>query len=430
MSQMIQQPAARRPRSRLPQGLSAFRHRNYRLFWFGQLISVTGTWMQTLAQSWLVLSLTSSAVALGLVSVFQFAPMLLFGMFAGVLADRVPKRSLLVTTQAIAMVLATILAVLVATDRVELWHVYALALGLGINNAFDMPARQAFVVDMVGRDDLSNAIALNSSLFNAARIVGPAIAGLLLATLGAAFCFGINAASYLAVIAGLLMMRITPQPSSNRGRGLTQLREGLNYVRRTPEILRPVMLVGLVATFGMNFNIWIPLLAKQDFDGGAGAFGLLMASSGAGSLIGALALAFVVRNVQRWMVFVAATSMGIFNLALALSGAESVAVPVAMGVLALVGLSSTSMMAMANTTVQTAAPDELRGRIMSVYMTVFAGTAPFGAVIAGLTADRFGAPVSVAVGGVVTLAAVATIAVWGQEPAVVRERLLHPRRRS
>jgi len=386
--------------------------------------------MQTLAQSWLVLSLTSSAVALGLVSVFQFAPMLLFGMFAGVLADRVPKRSLLVTTQAIAMVLATILAVLVATDRVELWHVYALALGLGINNAFDMPARQAFVVDMVGRDDLSNAIALNSSLFNAARIVGPAIAGLLLATLGAAFCFGINAASYLAVIAGLLMMRITPQPSSNRGRGLTQLREGLNYVRRTPEILRPVMLVGLVATFGMNFNIWIPLLAKQDFDGGAGAFGLLMASSGAGSLIGALALAFVVRNVQRWMVFVAATSMGIFNLALALSGAESVAVPVAMGVLALVGLSSTSMMAMANTTVQTAAPDELRGRIMSVYMTVFAGTAPFGAVIAGLTADRFGAPVSVAVGGVVTLAAVATIAVWGQEPAVVRERLLHPRRRS
>lgn len=421
---------SRRRRSRLPQGLAAFKHRNYRLFWFGQLISVTGTWMQTLAQSWLVLSLTSSALLLGLVSVFQFAPVLLFGMFAGVLADRLPKRNLLVVTQVIAMVLATILAVLVATERVELWHVYALALGLGINNAFDMPARQAFVAEMVGKEDLPNAIALNSSLFNAARIVGPALAGLLLATLGAAFCFGINAASYLAVVAGLLMMRITPRPTASRGRGVAQLREGLSYVRRTPEILRPVLLVGLVATFGMNFNIWIPLLAKQDFAGGAGSFGLLMASSGVGSLVGALGLAFVVRSVQRWMVFAAAAALGVFNLALALSGAESVPVPLAMVVLAFVGLSSTTMMAMANTTVQTASPDELRGRIMSVYMTVFAGTAPFGAVIAGLVANRFGAPTSVAVGGIVTLAAVATIALWGQEPARVRERILHPTRRG
>jgi MFS family permease len=427
--QTAEQPMTRRPRSRLPQGLAAFRHRNYRLFWFGQLISVTGTWMQTLAQSWLVLSLTSSALLLGLVSVFQFAPVLLFGMVAGVVADRIPKRNLLVMTQSISMVLAAILATLVATDRVQLWHVYALALGLGIVNAFDMPSRQAFVADMVGKDDLPNAIALNSSLFNAARIVGPALAGLLLATLGAAFCFGINAVSYLAVIAGLLMMRLTTPAAAVRGRGLNQLREGLSYVRSTPAILQPVLLVGLVATFGMNFNVWIPLLAKQEFGGGAGAFGLLMASSGAGSLLGALSLAFVVRSVQRWMVFVAAAAMGIFNLALALAGAEAVAIPLAMFILALVGFASTTMMAMANTTVQTSSPDELRGRIMSVYMTVFAGTAPFGAVFAGLVANRYGAPVSVAVGGTVTLAAVALIGLRGHEPAAVRQRILHPTRR-
>jgi MFS family permease len=428
----MQEPSQTLPRrrSRLPQGLAAFRHRNYRLFWYGQLISVTGTWMQTLAQSWLVLSLTSSALLLGLVSVFQFAPVLLLGMVAGVLADRLPKRRLLVITQSISMVLASILTILVATDRVELWHVYALALGLGLANAFDMPARQAFVVEMVGKDDLPNAIALNSSLFNAARIVGPALAGLLLATLGAAVCFGLNAVSYIAVIVGLLMMRLTAHPTVSRGRGIQQMREGLSYVRSTPEILRPVLLVGLVATFGMNFNVWIPLLAKQDFAGGAGAFGLLMAASGVGSLIGALLLAFVVSSVRRWMVFIAAGAMGVFNLALALSGASSVPIPLAMLVLALVGLSSTTMMAMANTSVQTAAPDELRGRIMSVYMTVFAGTAPFGAVIAGSTANRFGAPVSVAIGAVVTLVAVAAIGFWGQQPAVVRDRVSDALRRG
>jgi MFS family permease len=408
----------------LPSGLAAFRHRNYRLFWFGQLVSVTGTWMQTLAQAWLVLTLTSSAFLLGLVSVFQFTPILLFGLFAGVLADRLPKRNLLVGTQAFSSLLAALLAVLVWTERVELWHVYSLALGLGIVNAFDMPARQAFVVEMVGKDDLPNAIALNSSLFNAARIVGPAIAGVLLAAFGPAICFALNSASYLAVIAGFLMMRLGPR-SAPRGRGLTQLREGLAYVRATPDILRTILLVGLIATFGMNFNVWIPLLARFDLDGGASGFGLLMSAMGVGSLTGALTLAFLVRRVQRWMLFSTATALGVLNLVLALAGAIPVAIPVAMVVLVLLGFAMTTTMAMANTTVQTTARDELRGRVMSVYMTVFAGTAPFGALIAGAIAGRFGTPASLLVGGLVTLTAIVVVGTWGQQPAMVLRRVLH-----
>jgi len=400
--------------SRLPRGLAAFRYRNYRLFWFGQLISVTGTWMQSLAQSWLVLSLTTSAFLLGLVSVFQFAPVLAIGLFAGVLVDRVRKRNLLVVTQALSGLLAGLLAVLTWTDRIELWMVYAIAFCLGTVNAFDMPTRQAFVVEMVGKDDLMNAIALNSSLFNAARIIGPAVAGVLLAAVGPAAAFGINSLSYLAVITGLLMMKLGPHVDVVRGRGLQQLREGLSYVRSTENILRPILLVGLIATFGMNFNVWIPLLAKQDLNSGAGGFGLLMAASGVGSLAGALALAFLVTSVKRWMLFITAGILGGLDIVLAVAGAVPLAIGLAMLILAGIGFCSTTTMAMANTTVQTSAPDELRGRVMSVYTTVFAGTAPFGALISGAIASRFGTPTSLLIGGVVTMAAVATVAFWNQ----------------
>lgn len=400
--------------SRLPRGLAAFRYRNYRLFWFGQLISVTGTWMQSLAQSWLVLSLTTSAFLLGLVSVFQFAPVLAIGLFAGVLVDRVRKRNLLVVTQALSGLLAGLLAVLTWTDRIELWMVYAIAFCLGTVNAFDMPTRQAFVVEMVGKDDLMNAIALNSSLFNAARIIGPAVAGVLLAAVGPAAAFGINSLSYLAVITGLLMMKLGPHVDVVRGRGLQQLREGLSYVRSTENILRPILLVGLIATFGMNFNVWIPLLAKQDLNSGAGGFGLLMAASGVGSLAGALALAFLVTSVKRWMLFTTAGILGGLDIVLAIAGAVPLAIGLAMLILAGIGFCSTTTMAMANTTVQTSAPDELRGRVMSVYTTVFAGTAPFGALISGAIASRFGTPTSLLIGGVVTMAAVATVAFWNQ----------------
>ena len=401
-------------RSRLPRGLAAFRHRNYRLFWFGQLISVTGTWMQTLAQSWLVLTLTSSAFKLGLVSVCQFTPILLIGLFAGVVADRVPKRRLLVITQALSGLFAGILAVLVAEDRVQLWQIYALALALGVVNAFDMPTRQAFVVEMVGKEDLMNAIALNSSLFNAARIVGPAIAGILLAAFGAQVCFGLNAVSYLAVIAGLLMMRLQPRPIAAAGSGWKRVQEGLTYVRGTPAILLPVILVGLVGTFGMNFNLWVPLLAKQSLDVGASGFGLLMSAMGVGSLLGALLIAFTATaGPQRSLLYGGAAVMGGLEIGLALAGAIPLPLAAAMVLLAGIGFASSCTMSTANTTVQTNSPDDMRGRVMSVYMTVFAGTAPFGGLAAGGTAGAFGVPASIAIGGAISvLAVVATTVGW------------------
>ena len=402
------------PASRLPRGLSAFQHRNYRLFWFGQLVSVTGTWMQTLAQSWLVLSLTSSAFRLGLVNVFQFAPVLALGLVGGVLADRFPKRSLLVATQTTSALLAAALALLVWSGQVQLWQVYALALGLGIVNALDMPTRQAFVVDMVGKDDLMNAIALNSSLFNAARIVGPALAGLLLATVGMAACFGINAVSYLAVIAGLLLMRLEPGRRQPAGGDIARLREGLAYVRRTPGVYFPIILVGLVGTFGMNFAVWVPLLAKHDLDVGAGGFGILMSSLGVGALIGALGLAFVGRSPSRRYIVGTAMALGAMEVLLALAAAIPLPVAVAMVLLAGLGLAMTTTMAMANTRVQTTAPDELRGRVMSVYMTVFAGTGPFGALLAGVAATALGTPGSLALGGAVTVAAAIAVALMSR----------------
>lgn len=393
---------------RLPRGLVAFSHRNYRLFYLGQLISVSGTWMQNLAQSWLVLTLTASAFSLGLVNVFQFTPVLVFGLVGGVLADRFPKRSLLVATQGAACLLASLLAILVWTNQVQLWQIYVIAFGLGMVNAVDMPTRQAFVVEMVGREHLMNAIALNSTLFNSARVIGPAIAGLLLATVGMAVCFTINAVSYLAVIAGLLMMRLGPQPERVPERVLNRLREGLTYVRRTPDIYLPIILIGAVATFGMNFNIWVPLLSKQDLGVGASGFGILMSALGVGSLTGALTLAFVGRLPSMGVLLVTALALGLGEIALA-ALAIQVPLPVIMLMLALLGYLMTAMMAMANTRVQSIARDHLRGRVMSVYMTVFAGTTPFGALVAGAVANRSGATGSLVLGGIVTIAAVVLV---------------------
>ncbi|MBA2247409.1 MAG: MFS transporter, partial [Chloroflexia bacterium] len=241
-----------------PGRFPAFRYRNYRLFFLGQLVSVTGTWMQSLAQSYLVYEvLKSSPFELGLVNVFQFAPVLLLGIPAGIVADRLPKRSILVVTQSIFALLALVLTVLVALGQVQVWHVYAVATVFGITNAFDMPTRQSFISEMVGRESVMNAIALNATMFNTGRVLGPAIAGVVLATLGPAVCFGMNAVSYIAVIASLLMMRIAPVPSRIAGSVADRLREGLQYVRATPDILRTIMLVGFVGIFGMNFQIWV-----------------------------------------------------------------------------------------------------------------------------------------------------------------------------
>jgi MFS family permease len=413
---------------RLPRGFSALRHRNYRLFFSGQLISVIGSWMQTTAQSWLVVSLTASAFKLGLVNVCQFAPVLVLGLFAGVVIDRVPKRTILLATQSTAALLAAVLAILDGTGHVQLWQVYVLGLGIGVVNAFDMPARQAFVVEMVGKEDLSNAIALNSSIFNAGRLIGPAVAGVLVASFGTALCFALNSLSFLAVIAGLFFMRITPMRIERGGNGLSRLREGLAYVRATPIVMMTVVMAGFVATFGMNFNVWVPLLAKHEFAAGADGFGVLLSALGLGSLVGALALAFFGRGARPGVMLTTAAVLGISELLLALAAGLAAPIVAALVLLPVMGFAMTSTMAMANTTVQTSTPNELRGRVLSVYLTVFAGSAPFGALLAGATANAFGTAASVAVGGVVTLATAVVVASYGGMLSGARRRVQMVRR--
>lgn len=374
-------------------GFSAFRYRNYRLFWFGQLVSVTGTWMQSLAQSYLVYDLLgASPFQLGLVNVFQFAPVLVFGIPAGVVSDRLPKRSLLIATQSTFALLAAVLTVLVATDHIELWHVYTVAALFGVTNAFDMPTRQAFVSELVDKESVMNAIALNSTLFNTGRLVGPAIAG-------------------------LLMMRLRPVVRQKAGSAASRLREGLSYVRESPTILRTILLIGFVGTFGMNFNVWVPMLASDSFGSGALSYGLLFSSMGTGSLIGALSLAIFGRAPSRARMLGFAISLGLVEMAIAYAASVPLSIGVGMLGLGLAGFASSNAMAMANTTVQTASVDAVRGRVMAVYMTVFAGTAPFGALISGLVAEHYGVQTAVGLGGLVTVIAAASIA-WFQ-----RERI-------
>ncbi|HYL39953.1 MAG TPA: MFS transporter, partial [Candidatus Binatus sp.] len=288
------------------EGWRALRHRNYRLFFAGQLISLVGTWMQSLAQGWLVLLLTHEAWVLGLVAAAQFTPVLILGLFGGLIADAAPKRRILVATQTGAMVLAFALWVLTASGVVEVWHVIVLALALGVVNAIDMPTRQAFAVEMVGRRDIGNAVALNSAMFNSARIIGPAVGGLAIGAFGTSTAFLLNGFSFLAVIAGLLLMRDselhTPppiaRPSSVEG-VVHNLAEGLRYVRRTHTVLLAITVIGLVSTFGMNFSVLTPPLTVELLNGDAITYGFLMTAMGVGSLLAALAIAFSGRTGPR-----------------------------------------------------------------------------------------------------------------------------------
>jgi MFS family permease len=388
--------------TRLPNGLRSLGHRDYRIFFSTQLFSLTGTWMQTLAQSWLVLSLTNSPAALGLVGVFQFGPTLLLGLPAGVFVDRVPKRYLLIATQICFAIITALLALQLERGELQLWQIYAAALGLGIFSAFDMPARQAFVVDLVGPDDLMNGIALNSALFNTSRIVGPALAGLLLSSFGPGICFVLNSLSYIPVIIGLLLMRTMGLPRNvSEGSPVERLREGLAYSLKTRAVLLPIILAGLMALFGMNFNVWAPLLAKDAFDIGASGFGLLMSSLGVGSLTGALILAFTGRRPSPKMLVTTALAFGLLEIALAVSAKVGAPPLVAMALMVGVGFTMTSTMTQANTTVQTNTPDAMRGRVMSIYLTVFAGGTPIGDALAGAFSEHWGVAIAIAIGGAV-----------------------------
>jgi MFS family permease len=385
--------------------LRALRHRNYRLFFGGQLISLTGTWMQTVAQSWLVYKLTGSAVSLGFVGFSGQIPIFLLASVGGAFADRHRRHRILVGTQTASMLLAFCLAALTLTHRVQVWHVFVLAALLGLVNAFDVPARQAFVVEMVGRDDLTNAIALNSSMFNGARIVGPAVAGLLVAAVGEGWCFFANGVSFIAVITGLLLMKIMareriPLPDST----FASIIEGFGYVGRTGPVRSLLFLLGLVSLIGMPYVVLMPIFADQILHGGARGLGLLMGASGVGALIGALSLAARqgVRGLGRIVAFSAAgfgTSLILFSLSRAFWLSACILFPV--------GFFMIVQMASSNTLIQSMVPDKLRGRVMAVYSMMFMGMAPFGALLAGTIAHHLGAPITVTLGGSVCIVAAA-----------------------
>lgn len=394
--------------SRLPDGLSAFRHRNFRLFWFGQLISLIGTWMQQIAQAWLVLQLTRDPIALGVVAAAQFTPVLFLGLFGGLLADAVSKRAALMVTSLAAGALALVLGLLVVSGIVEVWHVFLLALALGVVNSFDMPIRQAFVVEMVGRSDVANAVALNSAGFNLTRIVGPAIAGLAIAWIGLDPLFFVNAASYLAVIGGLFLIRTADLHSSGERAVIERtvrsvvdrLVEGLRYVRRDERIFLAISVLAVVSTFALNFSVLIPLLASEVLGGGPDTYGFLMAASGIGSLISALSIAFGQRaSMTRLVAGAAMIGVAMFGLGLSRS------FPVSLALMFLAGWGTISMAATANTIIQLTVPDVLRGRVMSVYTTVFAGSTPFGGIFSGGVAAFGGTAAALSLGGLIAVGA-------------------------
>jgi MFS family permease len=401
----------------LPAPLRAFASRDFRLFFSGQLVSLVGTWMQSVAQSWLVLELTNSPFLLGLVGTLQFAPVLVLSFFAGAMADRLPKRRLLVATQSVMCGLALVLALLVRHGHVQYWHVALMAGIYGVANTVDMPTRQAFIVEMVGRDALRSAIALNSAMFNAARVVGPALAGLVIARWGTALAFFCNGLSFVAVIVALLLLRAEGLPRAGSGRAMRQeIAEGVHYALRTPRIALVMSLVMAVSAFFFNYNTLVPLLARDVLHQDAHGFGLLMTSVGCGAVAGAIVLASV--GADRPPVNVLITAALALGLATMLMAGVS-RFGVAMGLLLAMGFCGMLFMTGANTTVQLTVPDELRGRVMSLHTLMFAGMTPFGAFLAGSVIGAFGPRAGFFItgaGGLVAVTAVTLFWRWYRRP--------------
>ncbi|MDT0268174.1 MFS transporter [Streptomyces sp. DSM 44915] len=384
----------------------SFQVRNYRIHFFGNAISNIGTWMQRIAQDWLVHELTGSAAAVGVTLALQFLPMLLFGLYGGVLADRFDKRMLLIGTQAVLGVTGLSLAALTFTGVVNVYHVYALALVVGLVTVVDNPARQTFVSDMVGPRLLRNAVSLNSANFQSARLIGPAVAGVLIAAVGGAWAFLINGLSFVAPIIGLLMMRTSELTRAERvPRGRGQLREGLRYVGGRPDLLWVIVLVGFIGTFGYNFAIWLVAFTDQVFASGAGTYGLLNSLMAAGSVIGALLAAR--RGSSRIRFTVAAAA--VFAVLLVVASAAPNFLTFAL-LMPLIGLAGMTFQVTANSTVQISTDPAMRGRVISLFMMVFVGGTPFGGPLVGWLSDAFGARIGLLGGAVVCLAAAVGVA--------------------
>jgi MFS family permease len=378
----------------------ALRHRNFQLFFSGQLISLIGTWMQNIAQAWLVYRLTGSALLLGSVGFAGQIPVFLFAPIGGIAADRLNRRTIVIATQTASMLLAFILAGLTLYNVVQVWQIFVLAALLGVVNAFDIPGRQSFLVDMVGKEDLMNAIALNSSMFNGARVIGPAIAGILVAKIGEGWCFFANGVSYIAVIIGLLLMRVLSPPRAFGASPLEHMMEGFRFVNRTAPIRALLLLLGVVSLVGMPYVVLMPIFADQILHGGARGLGILMGATGVGALLGALTLAFRqgVKGLGRWVAWCCA-GFGLSLIVFALSRNFWLSVILLLPV----GYTMMLQMACSNTLIQVMVPDALRGRVMAVYSMMFMGMAPIGALLGGAIAERLGAPVTVAIGGLASL---------------------------
>ncbi len=391
-------------------GLGALAHRNFRLFFIGQGISLVGTWMQNVGEGWLILTLTNSPFYVGLTAALSSVGVLLFSLYAGVIADRVDKRRVIIFMQLAFMIEAFTVSILVWTHVIAVWQVLVLATTLGIASAFDIPMRQSFIVEMVGKDDLMNAIALNSSLFNGARVVGPAIAGLLIGTVGIAWCYFLNGMSYIAVIVGLLMMRLpyNSQPAKTTS-AWTGFREVLTYLRNDRRLRVLMILTAILSVFGFPYISMMPVFARDVLHRGAAGYGALTSSIGIGAVIGALGVALASSRIRARgrLMLVGGTAFGVLLMLFSASRALALS----MVLLALTGCAMIVNNSLTNTLIQTTAPDHLRGRVMGFYSFVFVGMAPFGAFLFGLVAEHVGVPATLAAGGAIVALAV-TIAGW------------------
>jgi MFS family permease len=396
-------------------GFGALAHRNFRLFFIGQGISLVGTWMQNVGEGWLILTLTNSPFYVGLTAALSSLGVLLFSLYAGVIADRVDKRRFIIFMQLAFMLEAFTVAILVRTGVVAVWQVLLLATILGIASAFDIPMRQSFVVEMVGKEDLMNAIALNSSVFNGARVIGPAIAGVLIGAVGIAWCYFLNGVSYIAVIAGLLLMRLPPRAPPARGASAwTGFREVLAYLRGDRRLRVLMILTAVISVFGFPYIAMMPVFARDVLHRGATGYGVLTSSIGIGAVIGALGIALASARIRARgrLMLAGGTAFGILLILFAASRALALS----MLLLALAGCAMIVNNSLANTLLQTTAPDHLRGRIMGFYSFVFVGMAPFGAFLFGLVAEHVGAPATLAAGGVIVALAVTIAGV--AEPSI------------
>jgi MFS family permease len=383
----------------LPRSFSALRHKNFRLFWFGQIISLTGTWVQNVARSWLVLQLANSPFILGLVAFIGSVPILLFSLLGGVFADRVNKRNLILFTQSSLTILAFILAGLVYFKLIKVWQILILEALSGLAFAFDAPGRQSFVKELVEREDLLNAVALNSFIFNLARMIGPAVSGLLITAVGVATCFFVNGLSFLPVIIGLLFIK-TQSFSSEKGSYTQDIKNAFSYILANKEILFLILMVGFLSVFGVSFLTLIPVYARDILKVGVKGYGAMMSAVGFGSLFGAAILAVQGKNLRRGkLVLLASFSFAILIILFSCQRVFLISLFLLFGL----GLCTIMQNVTVNTVIQEVCPDHLRGRVMSFYVMMFMGMFPIGSLFAGAIAQRLGAPIATATGGIIIL---------------------------